>query len=334
MTRTRGAVLSCLLFLSLAVLGQDLPTLRFSLPPMLEALPIAFAQEWDLFEEHGVSVELVGITDNRDRTGAFMTGNLDGVMEDVTQSILLANSGVEISFTSASQLRLQTDSVSLAILSPAVFRFETLDELLESGSSVYTTYRSDYEYILSRFLQDTYAEDASAVRVTYINDMLQMAVWLGAQSISAMLPEPYISYIRAYYPSGGKPVELNVLADLSPYVPTPLVTVFDARYAEQNPEAVAAFYAAYFAAIERINNTPRDILVDEGIDVAVGLFFPGADRTTINQEVLDALQIPYYELPDVLSQDLYESVANWMLEKYYVMHVPAYDEVVTKQFLQ
>jgi len=90
----RSAVLFCFLALfSLSVGAAEGDALRISLPPVLEALPVAFAQEWGLFEEHGVEVELVGITDNLQRSAALMTGNLDGLMSDVTHAVLDASVG-------------------------------------------------------------------------------------------------------------------------------------------------------------------------------------------------------------------------------------------------
>jgi len=173
------------------------------------------------------------------------------------------------------------------------------------------------------------------VRTMYFNDMLQMAVWFGAQTIpSAMLPEPYISYISTYHPPNGQPIAINVLADLSDLGPLPTLVVFRSSYVQQNPEAVRAFYAAYAEALERINTTPRDVLIDEGIDIALGLFFQGADKTTINQEVLDVLTIPYYEMPEPLTQDLYDSVGQWMRDKNYVYPAaPAFEDMVDFQFI-
>jgi hypothetical protein len=168
----------------------------------------------------------------------------------------------------------------------------------------------------------------------YFNDMLQMAVWFGAQTIpSAMLPEPYISYISTYHPPEGEPIQLNILADLSYLGPLPSLVVFRSSYVEENLEAVQAFYAAYTEAIERINATPRDVLIDEGIDIAVDLFFKGADRSTINQEVLDELMIPYYELPSALSLELYDSVGQWMMSKAYTYTLPEYEDIVDFQFI-
>jgi len=162
-----------------------------------------------------------------------------------------------------------------------------------------------------------------------------MAVWFGAQTIpSAMLPEPYISYISTYHPPAGDPIVLDILADLSHLGPLPSLVVFRSAYAEENPVAVQAFYAGYTEAIERINDTPRDVLIDEGIDVALSLFFLGADRTTINQEVLDELTIPYYELPAALVPALYDSVGQWMLSKAYTYSLAEYADMVDFQFIQ
>lgn len=334
MRRTWGALFITIIVLSVATLVNALPTLRFSLPPVLEALPLAYAEAWGLFEAHGVNVELVGITDNQQRSAALITGNLDGLIEDVTRSILDLSAGADVLITSAATLRPQTDSYELALLSPASFRYETLDALLASGQAIGTIYRSDYEYVLDQYLEQTLGVDARSVRTMYFNDMLQMAVWFGAQTLpSAMLPEPYISYITTYHPPAGKPIALNVLADLSSLGPLPSLVVFRSAYVRDNQVAVDAFYAAYTEAIERINNTPRDVLIDEGIDIALGLFFQGADKTTINQEVLDTLKIPYYELPSPLSQALYDSIEQWMLGKAYVFSSTAYADLVDFQYI-
>lgn len=336
MKRTLIAIACCLSILSIAVVGDTLPTLRFSLPPVLEALPIAFADAWGLFDAHGVNVELVGITDNQQRSIAFSANQLDGLFADVTRAIYDASIGSDVLITSSASLRSQTDSLSLALLSPASFRYETFDALISAGQAIGTIYRSDYEYVLDQYLAETLGNKAQSVRTMYFNDMLQMAVWFGAQTIvSAMLPEPYISYISTYHPPERDPIALNMLVDLSSLGPLPTLVVFRSSYVEKNLEAVQAFYAAYTEAIERINNTPRDILIDEGIDIALSLFFLGADRTTINQEVLDVLAIPYYELPSTLSQELYDSVGQWMEGKAYVYPAaPTFEDMVDFQFIR
>jgi NitT/TauT family transport system substrate-binding protein len=330
------AVLFCFLIsFSIAVTGETTSPLRFSLPPVLEALPIVFAQEWNLFEAHGVSVELIGITDNRQRSAALMTGNLDGMMEDITRSILDATTGRDIVITSAASSRPQTGSLALALLSTASFRIDSLEALLASGYSIGTIYRSDYEYLLERLLADRQGGDAKPARTLYFHDVLQMAVWFGAQTLPAVvLPEPYVSYLATYYPAGGQPIELMIHDDFSETGVLPSVIVFHRSYVEEYPAVVAAFYAAYAEAVERINDTPREDLIDLGIDLALSLFFQGADRTTINQEVLDAIPIPLFGAPTVLAQTDYDGILAWMRDKGYVYAAPAYEEITDFQFIR
>ncbi len=335
MARIRRLAVFCFLIsISVVASGGDDSPLRFSLPPVLESLPIAFALEWNLFEAHGVSVELIGITDNQQRSAALMTGNLDGMMEDVTRSILTATTGGDIVITSAAGWRPQTGSYALALLSPAAFRLDSLDALLSSDYAIGTLYRSDYEYLLDRLLEDR-AADGEEAETLYFHDMLQMVVWFSAQTLpAAVLPEPYVTYLMTYHPPGGRAIRLVVHDDFSDTGRMPTVVLFNRKYVERHPDAVAAFYAAYAEAIERINETPRDELIDLGIDIALSLFFQGADVSTLNQEVLDALLIPAFDPPAVLSQEQYESVLTWMVDKRYVYAEPPYAEVTDFQFVR
>jgi NitT/TauT family transport system substrate-binding protein len=332
----RRALFFCFLIsISITAAGETSPSLRFSLPPVLEALPIAFAQEWDLFEAHGVSVELIGITDNQQRSAALMTGNLDGMMEDVTRSILDATAGGNVVITSAAASRPQTGSLALALLSPTSFRLDSFDALLDSDYAIGTLYRSDYEYLLDRLLADRQDEDTEPKQTLFFHDMLQMAVWFGAQTLpAAVLPEPYITYLATYHPPGGKPIELVIHDDFSEIGVLPAVVVFRRGFVEDHAEAVAAFYAAYTEAIERINSASRDELIDVGIDVALSLFFQGADRTTINQEVLDAIPIPVYDSPTILDRSGFEAILAWMLRKGYVFVEPTYEQLTDFQFVR
>ena len=77
MIPVRTVLLCCLLLAgSVLCLGQDVPGLRVSLPPVFASLPIAYAAEWGLFEEHGVDVEIIGMTDNQVRSAALSAGEL------------------------------------------------------------------------------------------------------------------------------------------------------------------------------------------------------------------------------------------------------------------
>ena len=327
-------LLGLALSFSLLCVASGTPALRISLPPVLASLPIAFAEEWGLFDEHGVDVEIIGMTDNEIRSAALATGALDLVVEDVTQFIVDLQGGQDLLAMSAAYVCPQTASLEVALVSPGSFRLETLDGLLASGLSVGTVFRSDHEYLLDRLFDDQLDDGVARPRYTYMTDVLFLATWFGAQMLPAVvLPEPYVSYIAAYTPPGGWAIEVVTLWDFSELETMPNLLVFREDYVEAHPDVVEAFYAAYGAAIERINATPKDEIIEEGLDVVLPLFFRGANPDLIGQDVLDAISIPRFDLPVKLSREQFERVLAWAQEKGYALLRPEYDVVVDCRFV-
>jgi len=302
----------------------------------MEALPVAFAEEWGLFEAHGISVELVGFSDIDERSAALHTGNLDGLMSDVTHAILDASTGLGLVVTAAARSRPQTGSVALGLLSPASFRIDTFPDLLASNQLIGILYRSDYEFMLDRLIESTPNGDERNANFSKFTDMLQLATMLAAQWLgSAVLPEPYVSYIATYVPPGGEPLKLILLSDFEDLVLPPSVVLFRRSFVDNYPEVVKAFHAAYSEAIVRLNQTSRSELVDTGLDIAVSLFFRAANIELIGQEVLDALPIPTFEPLSTLEPDEYDRIARWVLSKGYVYgNSPDYEEFANWEFLQ
>jgi len=335
MSRIRKAFFFCLI-LSFAFLvsAQNTPRLRVSLPPVLASLPIAFAEEWGLFDEQGIDVEIIGLTDNQLRSAALATGDLDLVIEDVTQFIVDLSGGQQLLATSAAYVRPQTASMDVALVSPGSYRLKTLEDLIEAKYLIGTLFRSDHEYLLDQLLSGQVEDGEDWPPYSYATDVLFLATWFGAQAMpAAVLPEPYVSYIATYVPPGGRPIEVVTLSDFSDFETLPDLIVLRADYVERNPETVVAFYAAYADAIERINSTPREELIETGLDVVLPLFFQGANPETIGQDVLDAISIPSFDPPTQLPRELYEKILEWMDGKGYAFVRPSYDEVVDGQFL-
>jgi len=331
----RALLLGLALAVSIPAAGDKVPLLRFSLPPVLEALPVAFAREWGLFEKHGVSVELVGISDSLQRSAALMTSNLDGMMCDVTQAVLDASVGNDLVVTSGLRSQPQSGSAALALLSPASFRIESLEKLLASNQLIGVLYRSDYEFLLDQLVDGASKATFPSARYSRFSDMLQLATMFGAQWLgSAVLPEPYVSYLATYHPPGGLPLEMITLSEFDPEELPPALVVFRRAYVEAHPDAVAAFHIAVAEAIERLNATPRDELVEAGLDVAVLLFFQAANVSLIEAEVLEALPIPTYLPLEMITRERYGAITAWMRSKGYVVSVPAYDDVVDERFLR
>jgi len=322
--------------LNLLCAADELPKIRISLAPVMSSTTLAFAEGCGLFEKHGLDVELVGLSDDEERSAALMAGDIDGMVCGVTTAILLFASGTDIVITSAAYPDDQTNS--LAILSPGLFDIQSLETLFAEGNplKIATIYRSDFEYETDRLLESagfTFNREGPYV---YWTDMLQLALWFAAQSVpAAVLPEPYITYI-ANFPlpgSAGLP-EFNHLSDFEESEPLPSVIVFRRPVLEKNGGLVGTFYDAYKEAISATNDSDRDRLIETGIDRVLALFFPGVTEDTIPDGILDSFVIPHFCQPKMLSAEQFNAVVEWLVAKRYTDKTPSYEDMTTDRFLQ
>lgn len=319
MSILRRAVLLCVLLVVGAVGTSAAATLRISLPPVLEALPIAFAEAWGMFDEAGVDVDVVGITDNQERSTALLTGNLDAVMSDVTSAVLDYSVNRSVVVVCASGSTPQPGALRLALLSHVGFGPSDVAGLLEGDCIVGVTYRTDDEYLLDQFFTANGQRRAWMTRYTYFSDMLQLAVWFGAKTLpTSILPEPYYSYIATLIPVNGVPANLAVLSDFSEFAAPPRVVLFRQDFVAKHRADVEGFLRVYAAAVDRMNVTPRDEIVNVGLDVVLALFFQGANKALIQQQTLDAMSIPVFERPAPLAAETFAALAEWMGDKGYL----------------
>jgi len=330
-----GLVVLGLAFPCLGAPGA-LPKLRFSLPAMMSCLPIAFGESWGLFEKHGVDVELVGLSDNDERSAALLAGTIDGMICDVTAAVLLLAAGNDVLITSVAHGGDQTGS--LALLSPKSYRIDSIEALYATGRQgfkVATIYRSDLEFETDQLMKSLGYPVGDADLYSYYPDMLQLAVYFAALMVpAAVLPEPYTTYIS--HLTDLKTLELLEFAHLSDFegiTPLPGVMVFRSEVVEEKQDAVARFYDAYREAIAKVNATSREELIQSGIGVAISIFFPGVNPDTVPPAMLDNFVIPQFEETGPLDPQQFTDVVAWVnLKRYAVCHL-AYAAVTTNQFL-
>lgn len=326
------------LVLSLIGAADDLPRVTLSLPPMMGSLPLAFARGWNLFEEGGLDVELIGLSDNQARILALMAGNIDGMICDVTTAILLVTSGTDIVITSTAYQSEQTGS--LTILCPSYFNIGSLDDLLsrtESGNSLKSiaiTEMSDIEYSIDTLLKSHGHTIDPDKNYAYWYDMLQIATFLALGSVyAAVLPEPYTTYISNYPQINPNSTYLH-LSDFDDMDILPSVLVFRREVVEESPELIDLFYNIYRQAIDMINALSRDELIEMGIDEALSLFFPGLTDENVPEGILDSFVIPHFPQPRMLAKEQFEAVVAWANDKCYTWKQPSYEEMTTDRFLK
>ena len=321
--------------LSLSVSGQTM-NLRFSLPPVMGSLPVAFAEAWGMFDAEELNLEVIGLSDDQARNMALLAGEIDGMVCDVPTAVLLAATGNDVVVTSTAYTPEQ--SGSLAILSQSYFNINTLDELLDltvegnSLKSIALTSMSSAEFHVDALLR-AQGHDVSPERhYSYWYDMLQVATFLSFGSVyAAVLPEPYVTYIETFPPlkQGSHLVHLS---DFEGIDLLPSIIVFRRDAVERNADAVAAFYRGLQAGINEVNSIDRDELVDTGIDIALDLFFPGSTRDTVPDGILDDFEIPLFQSPEPLDEARFAEVVAWAQTKKYIWQTPDYGTVVSLAF--
>jgi len=326
------------LVLSLTGAADDLPRVNLSLPPVMGSLPLAFARGWNLFEEEGLDVELIGLSDNQARILALMAGNIDGMICDVTTAILLVTSGTDIVITSTAYRAEQTGS--LTILCPSYFNIGSLDDLLSqtergnSMKSIAITEMSDIEYAIDTLLKSHgYTIDPDK-DYSYWYDMLQIATFLALGSVyAAVLPEPYTTYISNYPQINANGTYLH-LSDFENMDLLPSVLVFRREVIERSPDLIDLFYDIYRRAIDMINTLSRDELIEMGIDEALSLFFPGLTDESVPEGIMDSFVIPHFPQPQMLKKEQFDAVVAWVNDKCYTWKQPPYEEMTTDRFLK
>jgi len=336
----RFALLFIVTIVLVSALGvaKPIPKLRFSLPPVMGCLPIAFANGWDLFAQDGLDVEIVGLSDNQARILALMAGDIDGMICDVSTAILLITSGTDVAITSTAYQPEQTGS--LALLSQSYFHIKSIDDLLsrtETGNtlkSIAITQMSDIEYEVDSLLISLGHSLTPNKDYSYWHDMLQLAMFLNLGSVyAAVLPEPYITYLSKYPPikAGSTLIHLSDFAGIDLL---PSIVVFRRDVIENHPDTVAKFYDIYREAIDRINDMSRAELTTTGIDIALSLFFPGLTEDAVPEGILDDFSLPRFSYPETLSKQKFEDVATWLKWKGYTWKHPTYEDVTTDQFIK
>ncbi len=326
MSHVRRVVLLCVFVAVGSGFGATASTpLRISLPPVLEALPIAFAEEWGLFDEAGLAVELIGMANDENRSLAFRGGSLDAVMSDVTSAVMDYDMDHSITVVGAAGSTPQSGALRIALLSQVGRGPSTLGEPLAPSQYIGVMWKTDEEYLLDQLFRSLGLREP---RITCFNDRILLAVlFAGGSPPLAVLPEPYITYLTTYVPASGVSIQITMLSDFSDLAAPPRVIAFRRDFLEQHSADAATFLRVYDAAVDRMNATPRDEIINVGLDAVIGLFFPGTDRSLIQSQTLDAMSIPQFERPAPLSQGIFTSVTEWMMDKYYIRQCPSFEEL-------
>ncbi len=317
--------------------------LRMTLPPIMGSLPIVLGDEWGIFYDHGLALQLKGLVDRESRIAALRAGRIDGMVTDLTTAILAALDGIDIVITSTAFLA--QNGAGLALLTQYRTGITSIEDILgnfaagDERAQIHLSHLSNLHFQTDQLLAQLGFDIYNAANYQFWTDMVAMATnfafmprWVPA----AVFPEPYISFLVSFIPLRIRGAEIIVLADFLDIEPVPSVIIFRREFVQQNNEAIQRFHAAHRLAIARLNASSVEELLAVGVDVVVTMFFPGldpGDPQLIPPEVIAQLAIPYFVAPTLPAPASLAAVMDWLIAAGHARERITYDEIITDLFV-
>ena len=227
---------------------QETPGVPLSLTiatlPALEAFPIFIAYDQGFFSEEGLEVHLEQFFNPRDRDVAFQTNeHIDGMVFDLVQMMIYQEAGIDLVATSS--------SIGMA----SIIGIEDVSSLEDlRGQSVLMTSNTSMDYIVDRGLASVGLSmgDITVDEVPALPTRLEML--LHGQASGAVLPDPFVSMALEE--------GMNQLVTTHDLGINPFVFAFRREVAQENLEALHAFYRGVNRAVDFLNTAEPELFLD------------------------------------------------------------------------
>lgn len=333
---------------SLRSRAQQTKPIRISLMPAQDAAPLALALERGIFAKHGVPIELVCGGNAVERNSAFLADQLDAVAVDLTSAILLLGRGAAAAivgtvFEPSPDPRNNNEIVrTMALLTHKFSGFNSLDELIKAGPKRQITLiqPSDMEYVTDQLLQSKGVKASDIDRYyTGVEDFDKIhliAQMLGAGTpgvLAAVLPEPHATLTKVVAADNG--IEILTLSDFKARRIPPSVLLFRRQVLDERAAQISKLFQAFKEAINTLNASPRDFIIETLIQAGVAICFPELKGQELKFPAgwKDHIRIPFFPQPRALRREEFDAHVTWALSKRYIRGKVVFEASVDFRFL-
>jgi NitT/TauT family transport system substrate-binding protein len=321
---TRGNLLLALILIPILVISACQPAapastaapqepvkLKFAPMAILDSLPMFVAQKQGYFTKYSLDVEIIPVSSAPERDQLFAAAQVDGVINEVLTSILADKE--EARYQVVRYARVATaDSALFRILASKDSGITTPAGLkdVEIGISNATV----IEYLTDRLLQaeGLTPDEIKKIAVPGIPD--RMALLSSGELKAGVLPDPLASLAMLQGAA-------NVVDDTRHPEYSFSTIAFRKEYLDQHPDAVKAFLKAIEEAVADINKSPdqwKSVLIEQKI---------------LPQPLQESFKVPAFVTSGVPSQEQYQDIHQWAVDKGLLTAEVPYDRVVNPAFL-
>lgn len=295
--------------------GSEVPdepvSLKITVLPILDTLPMYVAQQEGLFQEYGVDVEFIPVASAAERDQVITSGQADGMINETVSTLFYNQDETQIQIVRFARIA-TPDSPQFFILASGQSGITDVEGL--KGVSIGISEGTVIEYLTDRLLEAEgfTGDEIRTIAVPKIPE--RMTLLSSGELDAAMLPDPLSSLAV----QGGA----VVVVDDSKHPEFGYSTIsFRMPVIEENPQAIKNFLAAIEEATNTINSDPtmwEDLL---------------SENKLVPEPLMGAFEVPPYPSASIPSKAQWDDALDWVKENGLMDANVSYEDSVTGAYL-
>jgi NitT/TauT family transport system substrate-binding protein len=303
-------MLAALLLLA-ACGGQEEPTLRMALLPIMDTLPFYVAEQQGFYADEGIKVVLLPAKSAQERDALLQAGEVDGMLTDLPGVGIFNRDEAQVKVVAIAR-KAYPDSPLFRVLSAPNSGITSPEQL--AGVQIAISQNTVIEYITDRLLTLS-GVPADQIAIQEISAIPVRFEQLMADQIqAATLPDPLAQ--------GAVAAGANLVVDDSQFTDyAQSVLVFGVDAIKDKPETIGKFLKAWDRAAAELNTNPeayRELLIEQG---------------RVPESIQGSYSMPPFPRLEITSETQWADVVDWLLEKGLIDKAIAYGEAMDDSFL-
>ena len=286
-------------------------TLKITVIPVIDTLPMFVAQAEGLFEKHGVKVEFVPVASAPERDQILQAAQADGTLNETLSVMFFNKEKVQMQAVRYGHMA-STGSGHFFILASGKSGITDANGL--KGVEIGVSQGTIIDYVTTRLLeaQGLTAGESKTISVPKIPD--RMSLLASGELKAGVMPDP----LAALAIQQGAKI---ILDDTSNPKLGASVISFRKEVIDAHPEAIKAFLAAIEEAVGLINSNPSKYS---------GLL---AEKKIVPQPLVGKYVVPHFPTQGIPSEAEWNDVLAWAKTKGLLSADVSYKDSVNPSFL-